>query len=348
MPPARKRATRTQAGSKADPAAVLKAASGGTPPPVLVFTGSDSFSRDAILRELGRSLVGEGLEAFNLAVLPGDGLSGDDLVRQAEILPMAGSHRFITGSRAEKIRQKDAEIIAAYAESPCASTCLAFVCEEAKGPLVTALKKAAVRLDFPAPRDYQLSRWLEAQARRLKIPLEADGARALADLMGDDYIGAMSELERAALSVAGTRKRISRRIVEDLASRGRDTNPFHLSDQILGRQPALAVATLRDLHDSGVSSLQVLGMIEAQLRRFLDLRARVDRGEPARSVIQSRSPTLPPAVKYRLTAQLEHFDEPRLVEAFRIARRTDRALKSHGSGDDLAHMEALIWRICGL
>jgi len=156
----------------------------------------------------------------------------------------------------------------------------------------------------------------------------------------------MSELDKAALNAGGAR--ITRRMVEEQAGAGRDTNVFHFSDAVLGAEPARAVKILRDLGESGESGYMILGMLEGQLRRFLKMRAAVAEGRSPRSVVQAASPMLPPAIQSRLARQLESFDERRLIEAFRGARATDRAIKSQGSGAELAHIESLIWSIAAL
>jgi len=355
MPRAPKaRPARARAASRsADPVALCEAAKRGEAPPVVVITGQDYFSRDAIIDALRDALVPEGLEGFNATSIPGEELDAGDLVNQAGMLPMGGTHRWILVRRADRVREREVETIAAYAAAPSPTTCVVFVFDSAKGSLLTALKKSSVAMDFKPPRDYQLARWLEAQAARLGVALDTDAARALADLMGENYVGAMSELQTAALcaprgSGRGSKPRVTRALVERVVGRGHDTNPFHLGDAVLGREPVRAVRIMRDLYDAGGTGYMILGLLESQLRRFIQMRARVDGGEPARNVIQSTSPTLPPDVKNRLTRQLESFDEPRLVEAFRIARETDRAIKSYGSGAELSHMESLVWRICSL
>ena len=352
-PPARapRSPSARSARSPLDPQTLIAAARKGECPAVIVITGRDYFTRDAVLSELKQALVPEGFEAFNYETLSGESVSGGDLVNRAEMLPMfpaqsdGPGRRLIVVRRADKIKERDAEIVGRYAGAPSATTCLVFVAESGKAPLLTALKKTASTLDLPAPRDYQLARWLQAQATRARVPLDPEAARLLADLSGEDHVAAMSYLTRASLNTKG---RVTRVSIEEMMAQARDTNPFHLSDAVLAREPARAVRILRDLFDAGGTSYMILGMLEGQLRKFLKMRAKMAAGRTARDVVQEESPTLPPDVRARLTRQLESFDESRLIEAFRLARRTDRAVKSHGSGAELAHMESLLWKIASL
>lgn len=297
-------------------------------------------------------LVPEGLEAFNAASLWGEETTGGEIVSMAEMLPMAATkeqRRFVLVRRADRLREADAEALAAYAGRPAPTCCLLLVCDHGKSPVAGALKKGSVTLlDFPAPRDYQLARWLEAQARRLGIVLDAGAARVLAQGFGEDFVGAVSTLQRAALSAGGARPKVTRAMIEQLDARDHDANRFHLADAILGREPARAVTILRNLDQAGDSGYALLGLIESQLRKFLEMRGEMASGRPAAMAVQQKSPTLPPDVRARLARQLESFDESRLMEAFRIARRADRALKGHGSGNALAHMEDLVWRVTAL
>ncbi len=341
-----RRETGPRAGGRGlDEPGIARALREGTLPPVLLATGRDYFTRDAVLEGLRKKLVPEGFEAFNYRVFSGEEVSGADLVRQAEPLPMGAGHRLLIVRRAEGLKQADCQVLAEYAASPVPTTVMVLVCGEGRPPVLAALRKAAHVADFPAPRDYQLGRWLEEQASRKQIPLESEAARVLAQIVGDDYVAAMSELERAALNTKG---KITARIVEELMTPRKDKNRFHLADAVLSRQPARAVKILRDLYDSGETGYAMLGALEAQLRRFLEMRARVSKGESPRSVVDATSPRLPPGIKAGIARQLQSFDEPALIAAFRMARETDRAIKSHGSGVELAHMESLVWRIAAL
>jgi DNA polymerase III subunit delta len=330
---------------------VLAGAARGESPALIVITGRDLFTRDAFLAELRALLVPEGFEAFNAAFLWGDETRGPDIVSQAEMLPMLASphaRRFVLVRRADKLKEADADALEAYAGAPADTACVVLVFEQGKAPVLAALKSSGTHLDFAAPRDYQLSRWLEGQARRLRIAVEPDAARALADSYGEDHIGAMSALQRAALEAGSDKPKVTRRLIEAQSTRDRDANRFHLADAILARDPARALTVLRNLDEAGETGFMLLGLVEGQLRRFLKMRGEMASGEPARVVVKRNSPTLPPSIQDRLARQLDSFDEARLVEAFRIARETDRAIKGSGSGNTLAHMESLVWRIASL
>jgi DNA polymerase-3 subunit delta len=332
-------------GRKTDPSDLASAIRSGEIPPVLILTGDDHFTREAIIDSLRSRCVPGGEEAFNYTSASGDEVSGGDLADMAETLPMGGDRRLIVVRRAEAIPQADAAILARYAASPAASTVLAFVCDGARAPILTALHQSTPVVDCAAPRDYQLAQWLERQAGLRNIRLDPGAARLLASIAGEDYVAAISYLDRAALSAAGP---VTRRAIEDLLPRSRDTNRFHLGDAILSREPARAIKILRDLFDAGETGYTILGLLESQLRKTLALRARVSAGESPSRVIQSIAPRLPPAVRARQAGHIESFDEKRIIGAFRIARETDRAIKSRSSGTELARMEAMIWRITAL
>lgn len=329
-----------------DPIEVIASARRGEPVPLVVVTGRDYFSRDAILAELRRALVTEGFEVFNYSVLSGEEVSGSELADQADMMAMGGGCRHLLVRRAEKIREKEVEPLLKYAAAPSPSSCVVYVFEELKGSAWTGLGKTTPCLDFPAPRDYQLARWLDAQARRLKVVLEPDAAKLLAEISGENHVGAFSDLQKAALAAGGGR--VTRKTIAEHIGSGRDTNVFHLTDAVMSREPVRALKILRDLHERGSTGYAIIGLLESQLRKFLKMRAKMAGGAPARSVVQSESPMLPPDVKARLVRQLESFDERRLMDAFGALRRTDRAIKSTGSGSELAHMEALVWRISAL
>ncbi len=334
-----------KAPSRLEPDALLSLARSGRPPAVVLVTGRDVFARDALAAGLLAALVTEGLEPFNYAALSGEEVAGDDLADRARVLPMGGGARLILVRRADRIRAGETEPLAAYAADPSPTTCLLLAFDAGRAPALEALKAGGVLVDLPAPRDYQLARWLEGTARGLGISLDAGAARALAERCGDDFVAAVSDLRVASLATKG---KVTRASIEALGGRARDTNAFHLADALLSREPARAVRLLRDLHDEGQAGFLLLGMVEGQLRRLLRMRAKADAGLSPQAAVRSESPTLPPAALARIAGQVASFDEPRLIEAFRLARAADRSIKGGGSGGELAHMEWLAWRMAAL
>src|SRR5262249_59140436 len=109
-------------------------------------------------------------------------------------------------------------------------------------------------------------------AGRPSIALGPDAASALGELSGEDSIGAMPGLQRAALEAGGERPRITRRLIEAQVSRDHDANRFHLTDAIFDRQPARALTILRNLDAAGGTRYPLLGLIGGQLRPLLSLR----------------------------------------------------------------------------
>ncbi|MFQ5701634.1 MAG: DNA polymerase III subunit delta [Acidobacteriota bacterium] len=310
------------------------------------MTGRDHYWRDAIVQELRRVTVDEGFEAFDDLSLSGEAVTGTEVVEHVDRFPMGGRYRLVRVRAAERLREKDAKVIAAYAEAPAPRSKLILVCQQSKAPIIAALRRVALHLDCPAPRDYQLAGWLEGHARRLGLTLEAGAAQALAQMMGEDFIAVMSEMQRAIIEAGGRKPVVTCSRIRQIGAKGRDANPFHFSEAILSGEPVRAIRILRDLHDAGGSGYAILGMLESQLRRFLEMRSRVDAGESARRVVQSTSAVLPASIKNRLARELESFDRSRLARAFAIARSTDRAIKSYGSASELGHMEMLVWRMC--
>ena len=126
-----------------DPVDLLQAAAKGEIVPMLLVTGQDWFSRDAVLAELRKTIVAEGFEGFDASTAGGEEITGEGLVNQADMLAMggmAGGSRYILVRRAEKIKERELEPLSRYAASPGPGSCLVLVFDEAKGAVLTALK----------------------------------------------------------------------------------------------------------------------------------------------------------------------------------------------------------------
>ena len=212
--------------------------------PVYLLTGTDRPKIRRALRRL-RSRVGE--EAVEL--LSADVASGADAVAACNALGLFGAEgaKLVVVEGVERWRGDDATAVASYLRDPVPAAVLALVAE---GPvrlatLVQACERAGQVLayDIPKPRDPAV--WVRSEFERLGTPADAEAARALVEIVGDDVTALAGEAEKIAAWAAG--EPVGRREVELLATPGNETFVWALTDAWGNRDVAATLAACESL-----------------------------------------------------------------------------------------------------
>jgi DNA polymerase-3 subunit delta len=209
--------------------------------PVYLLTGRDRPKHLRALRRLRSRFEAEAVEQ-----LSADSVSGADAVGACNALALFGGEdggRLVVIHGVERWRKADVEAIATYLRDPVQGAVLALVAEELPrgSALVNLAEKAGRVLRYDVPKPRSLHAWARAELERLGVTADAEAARALVELVGDDTVALASELEKLAAWADG--EPVSRAEVEQLATPGREAAAWALTDAWGARDlPALLEA----------------------------------------------------------------------------------------------------------
>jgi len=209
--------------------------------PVYLLTGGDRPKHLRALRRLRSRFEVEAVEQ-----LSAESTSGPDAVGACNALALFGGDdggRLVVVHGVERWRKADVEAIAAYLRDPVQGAVLALVAEELPrgSALVNLAEKAGRVLRYDVPKPSSLHAWARAELERLGVSADAEAARALVELVGDDTVALASELEKLAAWADG--EPVGRAEVEQLATPGREAAAWALSDAWGARDlPALLEA----------------------------------------------------------------------------------------------------------
>ena len=206
--------------------------------PVYLLAGSD---RPKILRAL-RRLRGRFPEE-SIETLPAPPATGDDAVAACNALGLfAGGGRLVVVEGVETWRGSDVESVAAYLADSSPGTVLALWAHDT--PKSSSLSDLAGKhgkvLAFDVPRPRSPSAWVAGEFKRLGIEVDADAARALVDIVGDDVLTLSSEIEKIATSAAG--RPVGIREVEAIAVPAREVETWAVTDAWGARDLSAALA----------------------------------------------------------------------------------------------------------
>ena len=212
--------------------------------PVYLLTGSD---RPKIRRALARLRARFGVESVEL--LEADATSGADAVVACNSLGLFGDEgaHLVVIEGVERWKGEEIEAVVEYIADPAAGAVLALVATGAvKHPgLVEACERAGTVLRFDVPKPRDLPGWVRAELERLGARPDADAARALVQIVGDDVLELASEIDKIATWAAG--ESIGRREVEQLAVPTGETFVWALTDAWGARDAAGLLAACETL-----------------------------------------------------------------------------------------------------
>jgi DNA polymerase-3 subunit delta len=295
--------------------------------------------RRAALRELAERESGcSGVECFE-----GDAATPEAIARALDAMTFAIGRRFLVVDGAE--RWKDADVkqhLAPALEAIAADTTVAFFGrDEGRFKVGAALAKAVEKAGGVVATEQvlkakDLPRWLQAEAEKLGVRLDRDGAQALVGLVGDRQQRLLRELEKLALEL-GPNASIGRDEVEGAASHSSERQVWGLVDALVAGDGPAATSSFLTLSAQGESVGRLVGLLARRVRDVLSIAQRLEAGE-APAQIKASIKGSPWATDRRI-AEARRSDSDRLSRALEIL--ADLELASHGNSELSDRTEAI-------
>jgi len=277
--------------------------------PAYLIAGTDSAKLDAALARLRARAEAEGgpgaLESFSPP--PGSAAAPDAeaLVAAIPALSLTAARRYLLADGIERWSAKQSNPVAeALATLPPEVTVVLVAREQppklrAPKKLVEAVEAAAgTVLTYSAPKPRDLPRWLVGEAAKRGFELEPDAARLLGERMGEGTARLAAELDRLALW-AGPGDPVTAADLEAMVADTSEEVAWALSDAILDRDPAKALAAAERLTDQGESVTPLIYAVARRLREASTALELLEQGRDRREV-EAALPMHPYAAKMLL------------------------------------------------
>ena len=259
--------------------------------PAYLIAGTDQAKIDAAVSRLRLRAEAEGgagaLEAFTGA--PGAAPDVEGLILAIPAMSLTASRRYLLADGIERWTAKQASPVAeALGGLPPDVTIVLVAREEppkVRAPKAIAEAVAAAGgevLSYEAPKARGLPAWMAAEAERRGFRLDAEAARLLIARMGDaTTLRLATELDRLALWAEPGGEVTA----DDLEAMVADTSEevaWALSDAIVGRNPAAALAAAERLSSQGESVTPLVYQAAKRLRDAERAAAELERGRSAK------------------------------------------------------------------
>ena len=245
--------------------------------PVYVLAGEDALRAEQVVEKIRKDALGEQGAAFNYHVLQGDQVDIARVLQQALSLPMFAGRQVIWVKHAERLlgAQEAQDRFEGYVKKPVPETILILSAEKVdrRKKWVKACTEAGALFDFSPPTGEALAQWVVKAARREGLPLGADEARVLCELVGNDLLSLKSEIDKLALLAEDrgsplTAGEIAGIIMDQAALEG-----YEITANLAPGRAADVLRTWSRLQEWGRTAYEIAPLVLARVRRGALLQA---------------------------------------------------------------------------
>jgi DNA polymerase III delta subunit len=290
--------------------------------PIYLLTGGD---RPKILRALERLRARFGPESVE--TMEAETAGGEEAVAACNSLGLFSGDggRLVVVEGVEQWKKEDQEAIARYVADPVPGAVLALVAGgDLKGSTLPALAaKAGEVLAYDVPRLRDLPSWVRAQFERLGVAVDADGARALVEVVGEDATALASEVDKLVAWSGGAP--VGRREVELLAAPAHESSQWAIMDAWGARDLTAALAACHADLERGAEPFLVAMRLGSQVTLVRQVQTLQEEGMGARDIAKRLRKH-----EYRVRKALGHaenYSRDELDEAVVRLAELDAALK---------------------
>lgn len=318
------------------------------PGPVYLVLGPGSWLRRQAMAGLRRASVGDDDSPW--AVSRGRAGETDlgELLDGARTRPMGVARRLVILTGAENLKIADLELLAEYVLAPCATTCLVLEGEKlpSTGGAARRLRAAAVVVDCPSLRPYQIPRWLEEEIKRRGGRAAAGVAQRLQEILGDDPEELLGGLDKVLLYLGVKDDIITPETVSQVLSPVPHGTVWAFIEALEDRDRGRALAGLQALLEQGEAPESILRLMARSRRQMLaGSSVRQDRGGDDQVLeamgVHPRARAAPRLRRAILNRVRKHHLRD-LSRAPALLLEADSALKGGGSGSPRVVLTRLV------
>jgi DNA polymerase III subunit delta len=249
---------------------------------VYLLIGGDRPKIRLALRRLRGRFGAESIE-----LLSAEHADGAEAVAGCNALGLfaGGGGRLVIVEGVERWKDADADAVSAYLAEPVHGAVLALVAEEQlpKGSkLPEVVGKAGQVLAYDAPRPRDLPGWVRARFESLGVQADAEAARALVEIVGEDVTALATEAEKIAAWTG--EEPVGRREVELLAASAQEASAWVLTDAWGGRDLGRVLAACEADLEHGADPFVIAMRLASQVGLVRSVQALVEEGLGARDI----------------------------------------------------------------
>ena len=297
--------------------------------PAYLICGDDDAKIDAWRARVRRRAEDErgpgGLDAFDARAS-----------EPAEIVAALSALTFDPGTRYVLVDEVGAwkapqlqPLVSILAEMPPETVLVAIARGKALKQLCKAVEGAGGEVrEYPAPKPWELPKWLIERGRDLGVQLDSEAAKELVTLVGTSQQRLSRELEKLGLAVH-PRTNVATADVESLAARDAAPQAYDLADALVAGDLKATLALAEQLESHGERPGRLVYPVVRRLREVHRAAALLDQGVPESKVGEALK--APPWLVKKTVARAKKADRAALERAICIF--ADLEVDMRGGGE---------------
>ncbi|MFH2063347.1 MAG: DNA polymerase III subunit delta [bacterium] len=276
-----------------------------------LICGSDTFrSRRKLAQIRERFRETRDPSGLNLATFRADKDSIDDLIGAMLTFPLLGQRKMVVAEGflglgdLEQVRIADA-----LNRQPESTVAVFFEADDLSSlrptPPLALLREEKFTEEFKVPTGDTLTSLIVSECERHGIRIEVGACNELARSVGSDSWSIFNEVSKVcALAQSKGQQIVTTPLVREVVAVSQEESIFAFLDDCFDGRTARAVPTLNRLISGGVNELQIMAMLQRQLRLLIGIKNQLDHGIGDRYVIARELGAHPfPVGKAMRTAQ---------------------------------------------
>ncbi|MBQ7740810.1 MAG: DNA polymerase III subunit delta [Eubacterium sp.] len=236
---------------------------------VYIIYGEENYLKEYYVKKLKNKLVDSAFEDFNFHSYDGKNASMDDIIMDAQMIPMMSEYSFVLVHDFPFDKDKDAcDKIKEYIKEPVESAVIVFWMDAIEvdikknskyKSLEAAFSKNACSVNLERRSENDLAKLIVSSAKKRGCKIDMQNARYLISIVGSDIQTIFNELEKLCANIG--EGEIDKKLIDSLATKSLQARVFDLSRFILRGDSNGAYNVLRVLFAQKEEPIGILSVI---------------------------------------------------------------------------------------
>jgi DNA polymerase-3 subunit delta len=319
------------------------------PGPCYLLFGEEAFLLDLALVELIKVILPRGINDFNFDQFYGKEVVGDRVVSACETLALMGGRRLVLIRDFASTPTPQLQALADYLEDPSPSTtllCHGLTVQKALAKTTNfwkAAKKVGVVQEFAALREWEVGTFLQRQAGKRGLTLDAEAEDTLVKSVGTDLASLDAALEKVDLYLGPQERSVTGAVLQEVIAVTRTREIWDLTDAIGRRDLRATLELLHVMLEQGQSAIGINSMVARHFRQLWQVKLATQKGLGKNEIATSVG--MAPFFVERYQKAAKGFGEETLRSILAVMLRTDRSLKSSRLPDRVM-LEKMVMDVC--
>lgn len=309
-------------------------------PVIQLLINGEDFLLSRHLNGLLEKIVDPATRDFNFERVSAKELSGSELVDRFRTPPLMAAVRTVVVKDFDLVKKHDQDRVLTYLQNPSPQTNVILIAGklDRRTEFYRKLSRLVAVIEFKAPYPNRVADFVWEQARQMDLRLEPAATGLIAEALGTDLRGIVSELEKLALYV-WPKKDVTRQDVSALVAAGVVENIFAITHVIGERHFGRALALFRRMVDQGEPVIKIVALVVGHFRKLL-LASAAGPGEDLAALLG-----IHPFFVKEYRAQLKRFTPGELAWVYRRLMDVSVGLRSDGASPQTL-FETFLMDVC--